>query len=183
MDNSILSLLYNATQGSLAANHVWSKGEDGTLHVNKTYTYQDLLIQAHQVADALTARCSFTAGQPVFIACHGPWDALSAWWACQLLELVPCLLPRPHADAKRQAAILCHLRGVLRSDICIVSTQQKDDLEGFAQMFEVAAVSSLKPDRSPPSSSCKFVSEDTVAALMLTSGSTAMPKVRASVPV
>jgi acyl-CoA synthetase (AMP-forming)/AMP-acid ligase II len=176
---SVLDLLANAADKDAGISAVTYNEEDGAGASRlERHSYKELLQTSKQLGSHL-ARQNFPAEQPVLIFSSNHWIAYVAWWACQWAGLIPCPLPLPHPDPSRQGAVVEHL-DLLLDHPPLLSTKEEAGLVGVkgSPVFHIDIL--LEGLSQQPEAPAAAYHQDgsRTATLMLTSGSTAMPKVR-----
>lgn len=135
-------------------------------------TYQDLLDLARRQLRGLRAE-GLVPGDRVLIATDEPETFLSVFWAATLGGFVPCPVAPVRGDSTRWASLLGHLNQVLGGPLLVASKDAYTELPAVRGLRAVL-VDELKDGEQDHDSHQPAPGD--LALLMLTSGSTGLPK-------
>lgn len=132
-------------------------------------TYPTLLAQARRILGGLRARGLRIRAKAVLLL-EKPADFIPAFWACILGGHVPCPLIPIRNDSERWAKHLAHINELLDRPLVVTTAALKQEVEGLA----VADLDELRA--APAWEDTHSAAASELAILMLTSGSTGIPK-------
>ena len=145
------------------------------------HSFADLLKQARTVAAALAAR-GVEVGSKVVIQLTDPAQILPAFWGCLLRGAVPAIsaVPPSYADGTNELERLCHVSQLLELPPFITSRALQSGVNTVAarlgmpdsRVFAIEDLLAVPAEFDPPD-----VDPQSSAFLVMTSGSTGMPKV------
>ncbi|GLY30840.1 AMP-binding protein [Kineosporia sp. NBRC 101731] len=164
-----LTLTDALRRGAAGPGHVVLAREEGHRTV---MSYADLLERATRVAGGLQ-RAGVGAGDPVLLQEAGHADFLGAFWGCQLAGAIPVPCSAPTALAGGAAGERLEVVwDLLRHPLVISDHADRlpDAMRGVATVLTVSELAAAPVGQVVP------IRPDAIAVMLLTSGSTGVPK-------
>ncbi|KAI2601752.1 acetyl-CoA synthetase-like protein [Hypoxylon sp. NC1633] len=164
---------------SLPAKHLLFYPLGGTSSPPKQVTHKELYDEAKQNSLRIATLVNFRPGSPVLVHFEHHWDTILWVWAVMLAGGVPVLSsPLSNVEEHRENHLQA-LSQLLKSPICITREASLHLFAGSNHTFDLYSVESLL--RAPPSTihgskEATGINGDSLAMLMLTSGSSGNAK-------
>ncbi|KAI1078168.1 acetyl-CoA synthetase-like protein [Whalleya microplaca] len=167
---------------SLPAKHLLFYPLGGTSSPPKQVTYRTLYDEAKQNSLRIAALSNFRPGSPVIVHFEHHWDTILWVWTVMLAGGVPVLSSPLSNVEEHRTKHLQALSQLLESPICITREASLHLFAGSNHTFDLHSVETLL--RTPPptirgskeATGPGFLNEDSLAMLMLTSGSSGNAK-------
>lgn len=153
----------------------------GNTVIHTELTYADLYAEASRRSLLIRRLPNFSVGQPVLLHLQNHRHAIVWFWAVLLAGGLPVQSSRLSDDPEQRRRHLAHLSSLLEAPICITSVDLLSLFSGAGHELKLHTVDSLELEAEKSlfdglSLTRHSSNLSSIATLMLTSGSTGLPK-------